>query len=79
MILLGYSSTFDMSNLDLFPLISPSDIVSITKLTLILKIICQCSVKYVMMLPIKAITPELKILTYNITSIIPHPLDSLQY
>jgi hypothetical protein len=28
-----------MSNLDLFPLISPSDIVSITKLTLILKII----------------------------------------
>jgi len=32
-------------NSDIFALISPSDIGSINKLTLILKIICQCDVK----------------------------------
>ena len=37
-----------ISNLDIFPLISPSDIVSLNKLSLILKIIGQCDFKYLM-------------------------------
>ena len=37
-----------ISNLDNFPLISQSDIFSITELTLILKTIGQCDVKHIM-------------------------------
>ena len=42
-----------IGNLNIFPLISPSDVVNINKLALILKIIGQYDVKHIMMLPIK--------------------------
>jgi hypothetical protein len=58
-----------ISNLDMFPLISQM-IFYINELTLILKIIGQCDVKHIMMLPFKTITWVLKVLTYyTITSI----------
>ena len=47
--------TLPMSNLDIFPLISPCDIVSINKLTIILTIICQYYIKHIMIKKIKAI------------------------
>ena len=53
----------------LFPLISPSDIVSINKPTLILKNISLCDIKHIMTLPIKTITSVFKISTNIITSI----------
>jgi len=37
-------------------------------MTLILKIICQCDVEHILMLPIKIITLVLKVFTYIITS-----------
>ena len=53
-----------------FSLISTTDIFIINELTLILKIIGQCDVKHIMMLPFKTITWVLKVLTYyTITSI----------
>jgi len=42
-------------------------------LTQILKIISQCDIKHMMMLPIKRITSVLMILTYTITSIVARP------
>jgi type III secretory pathway component EscU len=58
-----------MGNLDIFPVITPSDIVSISKLTPILKIICQSYANHIMTSLIKTITSVLKVLTYIITSI----------
>ena len=55
-----------------FPLIAPSDIVRIKELTLILKIISQCEVQHIMMLPIKTITLVFKVSTNIITSIAGH-------
>jgi hypothetical protein len=52
-----------------FPLISSSDIFSINRLTMKLKIIGQYDFKHIMMLPIKAIASILKVSTYIITSI----------
>jgi hypothetical protein len=46
-----------------YPLISLSDIFSINQLILILKIIGQCDVKHVMMLPIKIITSIMNTIT----------------
>ena len=48
----------------LFPLILLWDIFSINGETLIPKIMGQCEVKHIMMLPIKTITSVLKVLTY---------------
>ena len=50
-----------ISNLDIFSLISPSDIVGIKEMTRILKIIGQCDVKHIMTVPIKAITLVLNV------------------
>ena len=50
----------NISNFDNLPLISPCDIVSINKLTLILKIIGE--VEHIMMLQIKTIASVLKVL-----------------
>ena len=61
-------------NCDIFPLILLSDIVSINKLTVILKNIGKCDVKHIMTLPIKRITSVLKVLTYIITNIKAHPV-----
>jgi len=61
-------------NCDIFPLILLSDIVSINKLTVILKNIGKCDVKHIMTLPIKRITSVLKVLTYIITNIKAHPI-----
>ena len=58
-----------MGNLDIFPVITPSDIVSISKLTPILKIICQIYANHIMTSLIKTITSVLKVLTYIIISI----------
>ena len=52
-----------IGNLYTFPLISLSHIVSINRLTLILKIISQCDVKHIMTFPIKRITSVLKVET----------------
>ena len=52
-----------ISNLDIFSLISLSDIVSINNLTLILQIISEHDVKHIATLPIKTIMPVLKVLT----------------
>jgi len=52
-------------------LISTSDSVSISELTLILKIIGQCDVKQIMILPIKTMTSVLKVSTYIL--LISHP------
>ena len=57
-----------MGNLDIFPVITPSDIVSISKLTPILKIICQSYANHIMTSLIKTITSVLKVLTYIIIS-----------
>jgi hypothetical protein len=38
-----------------FLLISPSDIIGIKEVTLILEIISQCDIKHIMLLPIKTI------------------------
>lgn len=46
-------------NLDIFPLISKIDIFSINEMTLKLKIISQCAVKHIMLLPIKTIKSDL--------------------
>ena len=45
------------------------DTVSISELSLILKIICQCDVKHIRILPIKIMVSVLNISTYIITSI----------
>jgi uncharacterized membrane protein len=58
-----------MGNLDIFPVITPSDIVSISKLTPILKIICQSYANHIMTSLKKTITSVLKVLTYIIISI----------
>jgi hypothetical protein len=42
-------------NLYIFPLISPRNIFSINGMTMILKMICQCDVKYIITLMIKTI------------------------
>jgi len=57
-----------IGNLDIFPLISSSYIVSINKITLILTIISQCEVKHDVTLPIKTITSILKVSTNIISS-----------
>ena len=44
------------------------------ELTLILTIICQCDVKYIMMLLIKTIMSVLKVSTYIITSTTARPI-----
>ena len=62
----GFNHFRFISNLDIYPLISLSDFVSINILTLIQKIICQCEIKH-MMLPIKTIMSLLKIMTYIFT------------
>jgi hypothetical protein len=59
--------------LDIFPLISLSDIFSINRLRF-LKIIGQCDIKHIMMLPIKIIMSILKVLTDIITSITAHTI-----
>ena len=56
-----------IGDLDIFPLIFPGDNVSITELTLILKIIIQCDVKH--MLPKKSIISVLKVSKYIITAL----------
>jgi hypothetical protein len=48
-------------------------IFSVSTYWLILKIIGQCDVEHIMMLPIKTMTSDLKILTYIITSIATPP------
>ena len=74
-----YKATNSMSlflfigKLAIFPLISTSDIFSINELTLILNIIGQCDVKHIMTFPIKTITLVVKVSTYIITSMAPHP------
>ena len=40
-------------NVDTFPLISPSDIVNLNELTVMLKIIGQCDIKHIMTLTMK--------------------------
>jgi hypothetical protein len=55
--------------LDNFLLISHSDIVSIYKLNLMLKIIGQCDFKHIMMIPMKTMASVLKVSTYIITCI----------
>ena len=50
-----------ISNFDILPLISQSDIVNIHELTLILEIIGQCNVKQIMMLQLKTIRSVLKV------------------
>ena len=54
----------------IFPLILLGDIFSISWLTVILKIISNCDVKYIMMLQIKNINISLKVSIYIITSMI---------
>ena len=61
-----------IDNLDIFLLILHGDIVSIYKLTVILKIICQSDFKH-MMLPIKTIMSVLNVSTYIIYGIIALP------
>ena len=51
-----------ISNLNIFPMISQSDIVSINEWTLILKIISQHEIKHIMMLRIKTMTKGLDII-----------------
>jgi hypothetical protein len=60
-----------LSGMGILPLISTSYIFSIDELTLILKLIGLCDVKYmyITMLPIKTITSDFKVSTYIITSI----------
>jgi hypothetical protein len=43
-----------------FLLISPSDIIGIKEVTLILEIISQCDIKHIMLLPIKTIVLKKK-------------------
>jgi hypothetical protein len=47
----------------IFTLISLNDIVITSELTLTLKIIVQCDIKHIMMLPIKTIMSVLKVST----------------
>ena len=61
-------------NLDIFPLISWSNIVSINKLTLMLENISQYDVTLRRSIPIKTIKSVLKVSTYIITSITAHPI-----
>jgi hypothetical protein len=63
-----------ISKLDIFPLISPSDIVCINGLTLILKNIGQCDVTLWRWILIKTITSMLNFSTYIMTSITAHPI-----
>lgn len=44
-----------IGNLHIFPLILPTDIVSINKLTPKLNVICQCDINYIMILQIETI------------------------
>ena len=59
-----------IGNLDIFPLISPCDIVSINRLLWYWK----CYVKYIIMLLIKTIPSVSQISSYIITSITAHPI-----
>jgi hypothetical protein len=52
-----------ISNMYIFTLISLNDIVITSELTLTLKIIVQCDIKHIMMLPIKTIMSVLKVST----------------
>ena len=63
-------------NLDIFPLISPTDIFSIKEMSLILKNIGQGGVKHIMILLIKTITSVLKLLEYISSSYWTHFITS---
>jgi hypothetical protein len=64
-----------IGKLDIFPLISRSDVVHINELALILKIMCQCDVKCIKTLQLKTISSVLKVFTYIITSITGRPME----
>jgi len=57
-----------ISNLDIFPWITLSDIIITNKLTQMRKIIGHCEVKHIMTLPIRTITLMLKVSTNIITA-----------
>ena len=58
-----------IGTLDIFPLISMSDVVSLKELTVILRNIGQCDVNSIMTSSIKTITSVLNVSTYIIISI----------
>ena len=63
-----------IGNLDIFPLILMSDIFNINELTQILKITIPSDVKHIIMLPMKPIMSDLKVVTYIITRITARPI-----
>ena len=63
-----------IGNLDIFPLISWGNIVIISERTVTLKIIDQCYVKYIVMLPIKTMVSVLMFSTYITTGMTVHSI-----